>query len=133
MLFMQFFMYLPIDKSTAFSFHFNDKYFFTMIIIFLRKEGKPPLVCFPSFSFAEIHPFVALSNDKVISPLASGDQRYARLIGGRFLEKATQKLLKNNVLLDLKLISLNTDVPKRPYALQAFRNIRICLKAVPVP
>ena len=28
------------------------------------QKGKPPLVCFPSFGFTEIHPFVALSNNK---------------------------------------------------------------------
>ena len=27
-------------------------------------KGEPPLVCSPSFGYAEIHPFVALSNDK---------------------------------------------------------------------
>ena len=25
----------------------------------MLEKGKPPLVCFPSFGFAEIHPFVA--------------------------------------------------------------------------
>ena len=32
-------------------------------------------------------------NDRGVSPSADGDQRAARWIGGRFLEKATQKLL----------------------------------------
>ncbi|MBR3878615.1 MAG: hypothetical protein IKJ24_00695, partial [Clostridia bacterium] len=44
-------------------------------------KGEPPLVCSPSFGYAEIHPFVALSNDKEVSPLASGDQRSARWMG----------------------------------------------------
>ena len=29
-----------------------------------KVKGKPPLVCFPSFGYAEIHPFVALLNAK---------------------------------------------------------------------
>jgi hypothetical protein len=31
-------------------------------------------VCFPSFGYAEIHPFVALSDDWGFSPVATGDQ-----------------------------------------------------------
>ena len=49
-------------------------------------------MCFPSFGFAEIHPDLALLNERRISPSADGDQRSARWIGGRFLKKATQKL-----------------------------------------
>ena len=30
----------------------------------MHRKGNPPLVRFPSFSYAEIHPSVALSNDK---------------------------------------------------------------------
>ena len=30
----------------------------------MHRKGNPPLVRFPSFSCAEIHPSVALSNDK---------------------------------------------------------------------
>ena len=37
-------------------------------------QGKTPLVFFPSFSFAEIHPFVALLDDGVVSPSAEGDK-----------------------------------------------------------
>ena len=56
----------------------------------LCRKGKPPLVCFPSFGFAEIHPFVALSNDKGVSPSAEGDRRSRRL--RRAFEKARAKL-----------------------------------------
>ena len=42
--------------------------FFFAYVLFQKKvsskesKGKPPLVCFPSSSFAEIHPFVALGD-----------------------------------------------------------------------
>ena len=40
-----------------------SKMFCFLLLTFLsrkKSKGEPPLVCFPSFSFAEIHPFVAL-------------------------------------------------------------------------
>ena len=43
-------------------------------------KGKPPLVCFPSFAFGKIYPFVALANDRGVSPSAESDQRCARWI-----------------------------------------------------
>ena len=42
---------------------------------------------FPSFAFGEIHPLVALSNDRGISDSAESDQRYARWIGASLLGK----------------------------------------------
>ena len=52
-------------------------------------SGEPPTCAVPLFSpAAKIHPSVALSNDKEFR-LCGGDQRSARWIGGRFLEKAT--------------------------------------------
>ena len=51
-------------------------------------KGNPPLVCFPSFAFGKIHPFVALMNDRGISDSAESDQRCARWIGASLLEKA---------------------------------------------
>ena len=51
-------------------------------------KGKPPLVCFPSFAFGKIHPFVALMNDRGVSDSAESDQRYARWISASLLKKA---------------------------------------------
>ena len=42
-------------------------------------------MCFPSFAFGKIHPFVALANDRGVSPSAEGDQGAA--FGNRKLLK----------------------------------------------
>ena len=55
-------------------------------------KGKPPLVCFPSFGYAEIHPFVALPNDLGVSPVATGDQGYAPWMAPLFEKKLGKKL-----------------------------------------
>ena len=54
-------------------------------------KGKTPLVFFPSFGFAEIHPFVALGNEWGVSPSAEGDQRCAALDRRSLFEKSDAK------------------------------------------
>ena len=73
-------------------------------------RGNPHL-CVPPLSslWLEIHPFVALSNDKDISPSAEGDRRSRRL--RRAFEKARAKL-SNGFALNSPLNSnLSTIMP----------------------
>ena len=56
----------------------------------LCRKGNPPLVRFPSFGFAKIHPSVALPNGTGVSRLARRDRRSRRL--RRAFEKARAKL-----------------------------------------
>ena len=86
------------------------------------KKGKTPLVVFP-LCYAN-SPFRALSNDKVISHSAECDQRYARWISGRFLKKATQKLLFANT------INFKTDYSKARYKI---RRLKARIRDFPSP
>ena len=54
-------------------------------------KGNPHL-CVPLFRLRRNSPFVALSNAKRISLVATSDHRCAQWTCGRFLRKATQKL-----------------------------------------
>jgi len=57
-----------------------------------KERENPHYLCvFPLPSlWLVIHPFVALPNGRGVSPLASGDQRYARWIGATFYKRWTK-------------------------------------------
>ena len=55
-----------------------------------RDKGNPHL-CVSLFRLRRNSPFVALANDKGVSPSAEGDHRCARWTGGRFFAKNRRK------------------------------------------
>ena len=81
-------------------------------------------MCFPSFDFVKIHPFVALLDDWGVSPSAEGDQRSARWIGGSFLKKAAQKLSIRQSVADhfLKKAAQKLSIRQSVALLFAFRS-----------
>ena len=66
----------------------------------LQNKGETPLVCFPSFDFVKIHPFVALLDDWVFRPLRRATRGYAPLDGRSLFRETTPLALrgKNGVL-----------------------------------
>ena len=77
-----------------------DKFYCNALSIFsarhvAAKKGKNPTCGFSLFSPAEkIHPFRALSDDKGISPVATGDQRPTAVDPCRLLKKAGENFQK---------------------------------------